>query len=408
MLRKETAMLNLNSAAQYRQQPPQGLLVVIIWVTVCVTMTLLLGQYGNVDAKSVENTPSYASSMRPAFVATPNHTHIAYTGSSVYLSSSTGGTIGTVSFADEDIVAYDISSGTWSMIFDGSDVGISGEDIDAFDIVDSDTVLISLNSADNLTDVGAVDDSDVLSFTGSFGDTTSGTWGMFFDGSDVGLTASNEDVDAISLKDSQSLLLSVSGIASVSGLSGIRDEDILLFTATSLGDSTAGSWAYHFNGSNVDLNGDTDEDTRGFEYYADHVNEYLYITTRDAYSITTYDSTSPTIVTNELSGNMTDIFYCVNELGTFGEQSDCDYLENYGDDDSHRNSNSLVFNWNDSGHGFDTERIDALAISDVDLNMTDEVPLLQSTPPDLSAMDLLEDEDDNEPESMHFMPIIQR
>ena len=49
-----------------------------------------------------------------------------------------------------------------------------------------------------------------------------------------------------------------------------------------------------------------------------------------------------------------------------------------------------------------------MAISDVELTMTDEVPLLQSTPPNFSEMDLLEDADDNEPESMYFMPIIQR
>ena len=35
-----------------------------------------------------------------------------------------------VSFRDEDIVAYDVNTGTWSLYFDGSDVGLVGKSLD--------------------------------------------------------------------------------------------------------------------------------------------------------------------------------------------------------------------------------------------------------------------------------------
>ena len=49
-----------------------------------------------------------------------------------------------MSFNDEDIVRFDGTS--WSLFFDGSDVGVGGSDIDAFYIVDSDTILMSFTS----------------------------------------------------------------------------------------------------------------------------------------------------------------------------------------------------------------------------------------------------------------------
>jgi hypothetical protein len=43
---------------------------------------------------------------------------------------------------------------------------------------------------------GTVDDSDIVRFEGALGDATTGTFSLYFDGSDVGLTASDHDVDA--------------------------------------------------------------------------------------------------------------------------------------------------------------------------------------------------------------------
>ncbi|MFQ5419932.1 MAG: hypothetical protein ACE5EY_06170, partial [Anaerolineae bacterium] len=53
----------------------------------------------------------------------------------IYVSSTTSGNAGGISFRDEDIMAFDTGTGTWSMFFDGSDVGLGGTDINAFTIL---------------------------------------------------------------------------------------------------------------------------------------------------------------------------------------------------------------------------------------------------------------------------------
>jgi hypothetical protein len=114
----------------------------------------------------------------------------------LHLSSSSSGSVGGVSFADADILTYDLTTGVWAMFFDGSDVGIS-VDVDAF-LPDSDgTLLLSLGSDTSLTGFGAVDDADILRFTPTqLGPTTAGSFAMVLDGSDVGLDTLGEDIDA--------------------------------------------------------------------------------------------------------------------------------------------------------------------------------------------------------------------
>jgi len=47
-------------------------------------------------------------------------------------------------FRDEDIVAYDVNTGTWSMHFDGSDVGLGGsQDGNAFHIDTDGSILLA-------------------------------------------------------------------------------------------------------------------------------------------------------------------------------------------------------------------------------------------------------------------------
>ena len=81
--------------------------------------------------------------------------------SNIFLSSTSGGSVGGVSFTDDDILVYDTIAGTWSMYFEGSDVGLtlSGQEIDAFHINPDGSILFSLDLADTLPNVGDVDDS---------------------------------------------------------------------------------------------------------------------------------------------------------------------------------------------------------------------------------------------------------
>ena len=73
---------------------------------------------------------------------------------------------------------------------------------------------------------------------------------MYFDGSDVGLTTSGEDVDAFELLSNGKIVLSTDGSASVPGVSS-GAEDLLIFTPSSLGATTSGTYAMYFDGSDV-------------------------------------------------------------------------------------------------------------------------------------------------------------
>jgi hypothetical protein len=87
--------------------------------------------------------------------------------------------------------------------------------------------------------------SDILRY-----DQTTGGWSFFFDGSDVGITAG---LDGFLLESDGSLLLSLSLDATLPGFGAVDDADIVRFTPTSLGPTTAGSFAMVLDGSDVGL-----------------------------------------------------------------------------------------------------------------------------------------------------------
>ncbi|MBN1512802.1 MAG: S8 family serine peptidase, partial [Phycisphaerae bacterium] len=165
--------------------------------------------------------------------------------------------VGTV--ANEDIVSYNVATETWSLVFDGSDVGLSSLAINGMaDLPDGD-ILLTFTAAGTVGGL-AVDDSDIVRFTPtSLGPTTSGTFSFYFDGSDVGLTTNDEDLDAIGLTESGQLIVSVIGNFAGTGASGV-DEDLFVFNATSLGSTTAGNFQMYFDGSDVGLSNSSNED----------------------------------------------------------------------------------------------------------------------------------------------------
>ncbi len=197
----------------------------------------------------------------------------------LYFSLSSSTTVGGLSVADEDIIAFD--GAAFSLHFDGSDVGLSGARIDGFAFVGSTEILMSFSSSESVPGIGSVDDSDIVKFTAtSLGPTTSGTFELYFDGSDVSLTRSREDIDAVELLPDGRLLLSTQGSFSVPGLSG-ADEDVFVFTPTSLGANTAGTFAAYFDGSDVSVSS-SDEDIYGL---AVDLTGDLYFSTRGNFSV---------------------------------------------------------------------------------------------------------------------------
>lgn len=168
--------------------------------------------------------------------------------------------VGTVQ--NEDIVAYNLSTGTWSLVFDGSNVGLGSFSINGLAVLPGGDLLISCAEAGTIGGI-STDDSDILRFTPtSLGANTAGTYSMYFDGSDVGLSTNNEDIDGISLDSTGALIISTLGTMSANGASG-ADTDLFRFAATSLGTNTSGTFSVYFDGSDVGLSDGSSEDIDG-------------------------------------------------------------------------------------------------------------------------------------------------
>ncbi len=166
---------------------------------------------------------------------------------------------------DEDIIAYDPVSGNWSMIFDGSDVGMTGREIDGMAVLPSGDILLSFIDDTSISglvggpDGENVDKADIVRFVPSLlGDHTQGSFSFYFDGSDVGLTTNSENIDAIALHPDGRLIVSTTGSVVANGVSG-KDDDLLVFSASSIGATTVGSFEIYLDGSDIELSsGDID------------------------------------------------------------------------------------------------------------------------------------------------------
>ena len=107
------------------------------------------------------------------------------TSETILVSSTTNGTAGGVAFADEDIVGRNQATGAWAMVFDGSDVGVGGVDVDAFSLVDDGTLLLSFDAPVSIP-LGTVDDLGHRPFHADLAwHETAGTFSSYLVGSSV-------------------------------------------------------------------------------------------------------------------------------------------------------------------------------------------------------------------------------
>ena len=249
------------------------------------------------------STPTFTSTFTAT--ATPTPTPLP-SSNPLYLSMASNGTIGGVAFADEDILRFD--GQTWSLYFDGSDVGVGGSDLFGFQIVNSSTILMAFTTALTLNGI-AVTPRDIVQFNAtSLGSVTAGTFSMYFNGIDVGLDANGESIDALTVLPGGQILLSTSGSATVPGVSA-ADEDVLEFTPATLGDVTSGTWALYFDGSDVGLaDGSNNEDIDALDVDA---NGNIYL------------STLGDFIVPGVTGFDEDVFVCVPS--SVGTNTACSY-----------------------------------------------------------------------------------
>jgi hypothetical protein len=202
-------------------------------------------------------------------------------------------TVGGVSAANEDILKFDGQN--WSIFFDGSDVGAANVNLSAFSLLDADSILMSFSTAITLNNI-SVSPQDVVRFDAtSLGSITAGTFSMYFDGSDVGLTTTSESIDSVDRLSDGRVLISTSGDPIVSQGTA-SDEDVMAFTPTSLGSTTAGTFSMYFDGSDVGLSTSIDEDVDALDVAS---NGSIYLSTVSNFAVT------------GVSGTNEDIFVCV-------------------------------------------------------------------------------------------------
>lgn len=270
------------------------------------------------------NTPTVGPSPTPTNTPIPptaTATPEPGSGQTIYLSSSSSGSVNGVSFADEDVLAFDTNTAVWSLLVDLSDLGIATNDLDALYALPDGSLLMSFVRAQDIGSVTGVDDSDIVRFVPtSLGETTSGSFELYFDGSTVGLDAAGEDVDAIGFAPDGRLLISTLGSYSTGSVSGSRSDLLVL---------DGGSLALYFDGSDVELTDNT-ENISGV--WIDNSGD-IYLATNGAFTVT------------GASGDGADIFVCTP--ASLGDTTSCTYT---------------LF-WDGSTNGFDGEIIDGLALT---------------------------------------------
>ena len=203
----------------------------------------------------------------------------------IYLSAAGAGTVGGKAFTGADILTYAKSSNTWDILYDGSAVATT-KNVGAFSFVGND-ILLGFSANQAIPGLGTFAAHDLVRFTPTaLGyNTTAGTFAWYFDGSDVGLSTAAEKLDALWIDAKGRLYISTTGTAKLPGAGGAvitaQDEDLLRFTPSSTGATTAGTWALYWNPTSV--TGMSAEDING--YWEDPATGYRYVTILGAFNV---------------------------------------------------------------------------------------------------------------------------
>jgi hypothetical protein len=181
---------------------------------------------------------------------------------------------GTVAFGSQnavDTTATFSAPGAYVLRLTASDSVLSSSSELTVD-VNAATLHFSVGTVQTLSGV-PVTTHDVVAFDGT-------TFSVLLDGEDVGLDASSENIDALAVLANGHILVSTTGNISVPGVSG-KDEDVLEFTPTLLGGTSAGTWSMRLDGSVVGLEA-AGEDVDAVELLD---NGHLLVSTRELVSV---------------------------------------------------------------------------------------------------------------------------
>ena len=209
----------------------------------------------------------------------------------IYVTTTAKGTTANgVTFDKRDIMHWDADTGSWSRYLDGSEIGLPGKaDIVAFDIPNPANGSVVLAFAQNVkvTGLGTIAPHDLLLYDPN-------GFTQRFDGSDVGLSAGGEKIDAVEVLPGnlspigsnceQYILISTKTGGTVTDYNGgnlkFSGEDVLGFCATQLGANTQGLWHLPVDGS---VQGMPKNSTVGLSASAD--GQTLYLTTKGKFNV---------------------------------------------------------------------------------------------------------------------------
>jgi hypothetical protein len=185
--------------------------------------------------------------------------------SEVSIPGMTGGPDGTT-IDDSDVILFnpistgEDTAGSFGFFLDGSDIDLTanGEDIDGLYEFSDGTLGISTTGSIRVGALASGGDEDVHLFTpATTGSVTAGAWtAVYFDGSDIGLTSSGDDLGAISFDSNGDLLYSTLGTNSTPGSD---DEDVNRFVG-SYGPATAGTATLELDFSSLGIDPSADVD----------------------------------------------------------------------------------------------------------------------------------------------------
>lgn len=197
-------------------------------------------------------------------------------GRAMLLGVKTNASVSGLAYSKGDILAHYPANNNYRLFLDGSDVGVVKPNLMDFHVFQDDAclygidameqpsaVLASLSVAAKLASYPGTFSAaphDIVRFQPwGFGDESSGGWSMFLDGSDIGLTTTNEKIDAVGWTDGpewSDVVFSTVGTATINSLAGAltaQDEDLVGCSLDQTGLNTV-AWCYLFmDGSAVGI-----------------------------------------------------------------------------------------------------------------------------------------------------------